>query len=243
MTCLWPLSPDTLPDDWESYGQPTRDNARELASRTIERLTGYRVGVCPVTIEVCRRLHSVNCSMGLQAPSYGFAPVSWGGRWMNTGTCTDGCGLRCEVKVPGPIGRIDSVVVGGTTLAPADYRIVNENLIEWTGVGDCPFPVNGPVTVTYVNAYLPGPGGEFAATVLAVEFVKAIAGKNGCRLPPGVTAVVRQGISMNLPAGAFPDGRTGLREVDTFVALWNPHNIDPPQVWSPDLPTHRRIGG
>jgi hypothetical protein len=48
---------------------------------------------------------------------------------------------------------------------------------------------------------------------------------------------------MEVAQGAFPDGRTGIHEVDAFVAIWNPRNIDPPQVWSPDLPTYRRIGG
>ena len=40
---------------------------------------------------------------------------------------------------------------------------------------------------------------------------------------------------MDLAVGMFPDGMTGIREVDLFIASVNPHRLRmAPTVWSPD---------
>ena len=147
---------------------------------------------------------------------------------------------RCSVRLPAPITRVSEVKVAGDVIDSGLYEVINDDELHWTGSGDCPF--TGEVTVTYVNAYEPDADGIYAFTILAFEFAKAMVGER-CRLPDGVTSVVRQGISMQIAPGSFPDGKTGLREVDAYVAVWNPRNIDPPVVWSPDLPQYRRIGG
>jgi hypothetical protein len=97
----------------------------------------------------------------------------------------------------------------------------------------------GTFSVTYLNSYVPDQVAAYACAVLAMEFAQACSG-GSCRLPPGVVSVARQGLVFQVPTGAFPAGLTGIREVDTWIALWNPGTIrQAPAVWSPDLHTPR----
>ena len=69
----------------------------------------------------------------------------------------------------------------------------------------------------------------------AVEYARACTGGK-CRLPQGVTSIVRQGVSFEIEGGAFPNGFTGIREVDAWIALWNPDGLrQQAKVYSPDL--------
>ena len=77
--------------------------------------------------------------------------------------------------------------------------------------------------------------------MLAYEYAQACAG-NKCRLPNNVTSLTRQGVSMEIATGAFPGGFTGIREVDAFIAIWNPSGRrEQPRVWSPDIHTPRVV--
>ena len=94
----------------------------------------------------------------------------------------------------------------------------------------------GTLTITYVPGIIPDEAALWAAGVLACEFAKACTGGK-CRLPSGITSVVREGISMVLSAGMFPDGMTGIREVDAYLVSVNPAaQRYQPLVWSPDVP-------
>jgi hypothetical protein len=102
---------------------------------------------------------------------------------------------------------------------------------------------DGPGTflVTYLNSWPVDQMGAYACAVLAMEFAQACIG-GVCRLPPGVTSVARQGIVFDLPVGSFPDGLTGIREVDAWVSLWNTQRIrEAPRVWSPDMRSTRVV--
>jgi hypothetical protein len=45
---------------------------------------------------------------------------------------------------------------------------------------------------------------------------------------------------MEFSTGMFPDGMTGIREVDAYLTSINPNALrQPSRVWSPDLPGHR----
>jgi hypothetical protein len=72
----------------------------------------------------------------------------------------------------------------------------------------------------------------------AAEFAKACNGEK-CRLPTAVSAISRQGVSMQLPQRMFDYG-TGIREVDAFIHAINPngHKIRP-RIYSPDMPSRR----
>jgi hypothetical protein len=245
MTCPWPMPEgDCLPADWNTLPEPMRARGQQLASRTMEWLTAGQVGMCPVTIRPTPR--APRCAPAYDAMNIhgsGSGVVNWNGEWLNCGC--GGAHSLCEVDLPAPVGRIDSVKVGATVLSADDYEIQDGHYLVWTGTGDCPFPRGNTevLEVTYVNAYLPEPDGLSAYATLAYEFAKACAGKQ-CRLPSGVTNIVRQGISMNITPGSFPNGKTGINDVDAYLGQWNPHGLlIPSQVWSPDLPTHRVIGG
>ena len=57
-----------------------------------------------------------------------------------------------------------------------------------------------------------------------------------------MTTVTRQGVSYDIAAGSFPNGMTGIREVDAYIALWNPNGLrQPVAVWYPGKPTVRVV--
>jgi hypothetical protein len=236
--CLWPVDPACLTDDWLGLDQEVRDRALALASETLKRLTGYRVGGCPITVRPCQRGGCWDTFI----PGGPFTPVNWAGRWSNC-HCGGNCATNCEVKLPPPVGEIVEVKVDGAVVNVADYAI-QSNVLVYTGGGDCAFPriqdlslpdtEVGTFSVTYLNAYPVDANGAYAAGVLAVEFAKACTtGK--CKLPPEVVEVVRNGVSFSITPGSFPGGYTGLRAVDTYIALWNPEGRSQPvRVWSPD---------
>lgn len=244
--CPWPIDETCLPPEWESIDEELRDRSIALASATLYRLTGYRVGGCPITVRPCKK------ACRGRTPSYwslhgtaAWWPQNWGGVWINGCGCTTDCSCTtlCEVSLPAPVGTVSEVKVDGNVVDPTDYR-VDQNRLVWTGDGECAWPAcqdmaatDGPGTfrVTYLNSYPVDKMGAYAAGVLASEFAKACTGTK-CRLPATVTAVSRQGISYDVTAGTFPNGTTGIREIDAYIGLWNPDALrQQTRVWSPDV--------
>jgi hypothetical protein len=45
--------------------------------------------------------------------------------------------------------------------------------------------------------------------------------------------------------GAFPNGKTGVREVDAYLERWNPSGLRnrPAMAWSPDVDRPRPVAG
>ena len=78
---------------------------------------------------------------------------------------------------------------------------------------------------------------------MAAEWLKLFNNvKGGCRLPPSITSMTRQGISYTIERGMFPDGVTGIPEIDAYLMLWNPFGLKvAPRVYSLDLPEHRQV--
>jgi hypothetical protein len=254
--CEWPIDPACFDDDWEALDPPTKARASALASATLHRLTGYRVGGCPLTVRPCKK----GCAGPW--PSYydrytlsgflgAFWPQNWGGVWVNSCGCnTDcGCDALCEIALPPPVGEVYEVKLNGGIVVADQYR-VDGNMLVWVGdQSGCPWPAcqdlaaadtePNTFSVTYLNSYPVDQLGAYACAVLAMEYAKACIG-NSCQLPSGVTSVVRQGVSFEVATGAFPGGVTGIREVDSYIALWNPEGIrQAPTVWSPDMPRVR----
>lgn len=249
--CEWPVDPACLGSAWEDMDPDTQERATALAGSTLRRLTGYRVGGCPVTVRPCR----ASCLDRMVTPGYWsmigpFYPLNLGGVWVNSCGCRGDCSCDalCDVTLPGPVGAVYSVKVDGAEVT--DYMI-SGNTIVWTGATDCPWPVCQDLTaaddqpntfsVTYLNSYPVDGLGSYAAGVLAFEYAQACTGGK-CRLPSNVTAVTRQGVSFEVASGSFPDGFTGIREVDAFIALWNPRAVrQVTSVWTPDLRPPRVI--
>lgn len=255
--CAWPIDPACFTTEWDALDESVQDRAVALASATLTRLTGYRVGTCPITVRPCRS----RCA-GSEHPAYwdmqssfggSFWPHIEGGVWVNSCGCRTDCSCadECVVALPPPVGEVLSVQVGTETLDPdTDYRI-DGALIVFTGSGECPFPscqdMSAPVgqegafAITYRNSWPVDSLGAYAAGVLANEYAKACTGGK-CRLPAGVTSITRQGVSIDIASGAFPGGVTGIREVDSYLALWNPAgNRQASTVWSPDLSSPRVV--
>lgn len=246
--CPWPIDTACLSEDWATLPEDVQIRSVALASASLRRLTGYRVGNCPITVRPCKK----SC-----AEEYGsfygpaFTPfINIDGNWVNgCGCSTDcSCGPICEVRLPGPVTEVTEVNIGGTLLT--DFKVQGNNLV-YTGTDECPFPscqnlaagVGEPDTfaVTYYNSYRPDGLAAYAAGIMAMEFAKACTGSGKCRLPAGTTSVSRQGVSIEVAGGSFPGGVVGIREVDAFIALWRPEGAptQPPRVWSPRSPSPR----
>jgi hypothetical protein len=233
--CVWPVDPACFSDEWEAAEEAVKERALALASATLHRLTGKRVTACPVTV---RPSSSGRCFVPVY-DHYGTGPFQPGmdvaGQWVNN------CGPLCadpftSVRLPRPVGRIIEVKVDGAVIPATDYRLFEGNRLAYIGTGEgwpifqnVLLPDTEPDTfsVTYINGFEPDSLAAYAAGLLANEFAKACTGKK-CRLPSGVTTIVRQGVSMEIASGLFPNGTTGIREVDAFIALWNPRGQHQP---------------
>jgi hypothetical protein len=158
----------------------------------------------------------------------------------------------CEVVLPPPVGYVESVQIGTQVIPPTWYRVDNGDRLVWLGDGtdtECGWPLcqdmtkpagqEDTFTVTYLNNVPVDGLGSYAAGVLACEFAKACSGQK-CRLPSGVVALTRQGVSMTVVGTSFRDNRTGLIEVDAWLRSVNPGAlVAPSRVWYPDMTGQR----
>lgn len=246
--CLWPIDPACAGDEWDTLEPEVQDRALALASATLTRLTGGRVGNCPITVRPCKPAKAWAYGLPMFSEGRAFYPTLLeSGAWINVGCCNTtacACTAVCSIMLPRPVTRVVEVKVDGEVVPPENYFLSGGNMLAWRGTGPCPFKASqdlslpdtepGTYSIKYLNTHPVDSVGACAAGILAMEYAKAAKGQK-CRLPNNVTAVTRQGITMELAAGSFPDGLTGIREVDAFIALWNPGGLSAsPRVWSPD---------
>jgi hypothetical protein len=248
--CLWPLDLGCNEEAWESdFDEPTHLRAQALASATLRRLTAYRVGGCPVKVRPCggsRGWQYVRMNAFVNGYPLGdpFIPSNWNGVWSNQCACAGPCGCgpaQGGVTLPRPVYSVTEVRLDGAALNEGtDYSVYQGTVFPLGGIvfptiQDLSLPDTevGTFSVTYFDSAQVDGSGAYAAGLLAFEYAKAC--KTGkCALPSTVTSVVRQGVSFTLPTGAFPNGETGMREVDAYIALWNPaHRPQRVQVWVP----------
>jgi hypothetical protein len=253
--CEWPLDPACLGTEWDTLTDAVKERSAALASSTLRRLTGYRVGGCPIVVRPCK----AGCADGF-VPFYdaysggSFRPgINASGFWINSCGCDSDCSCTtlCEVNLPGPVGAVYEIKIDGVVVPTSDY-FVSGTKIVWAGADDCPWPTcqdltlpdtdAGTFSIRYLNSYAVDGLGAYAAATLAMEYAKACTG-NKCRLPAGVTSVTRQGVSYEIASGAFPDGFTGIREIDAYISLWNPGAMrQASKVYTPDRKApHRRV--
>lgn len=246
--CSWPIDTACLGEAWTVLDETVQERSVGLASATLRRLTGYRVGGCPVKVRPCK----AGCSKGLLPMYPGFhggnylPHINAQGFWVNSCGCLTDCNCTelCSVDLPGPVGAVEEVRLNGDVVPAEDYTVLDTRLV-WVGGGECPWPTcqdmslpdteDGTFSITYLNAYPVDALGAYAAAQLAMEFAKACTGGK-CRLPTGVTNVTRQGVTYEIASAAFKDGYTGIREIDAFIAIWNPNTLQrSSRVWSPDM--------
>jgi hypothetical protein len=241
----WPIDLGCCAE-FDSYPEEVQARAQALAGLTLHTLTGHRIGGCPITVRPCRqRCSGYAGSQFYWSGTASFSPLNWNGTWFNCHCGGDecSCGALCQIELPTPVGAVSEVTIDGEVLDPAAYRVDDARYLLrvdgecWPDCQDmtaAPDEV-GSFTVTYLNAVPVDPIGEYVGGLLACEYAKACSGAK-CRLPSGVTEITRQGISMSINRGAFPDGLTGIREVDLYVQSVNPYALKTaPAVWTPDM--------
>lgn len=216
------MATDIWPIEWPEGVAPAdlelRDRAENYAAATLRTLTLRRVGGRSITV--------MPCGTGCSHPRFAdFHPVLLDtGQYANC-WCSTGCGCPgvSGISLKGPVGRIDEVRVAGVVLDPSTYHVEDgHRLIRNDGLG-WPSCAGPSFTVTYLNGHPVGKTGRYVGGLLAAEFVKAITNQGKCRLPSNVTNITRQGISYEVRQGMFPDGLTGIKEVDMYITQWNPY--------------------
>lgn len=245
-TAIWP-DPSVLPPDPVDPDNPTPEEqlaeqqievALGLAWTTLQVLTAYQLAICPISVRPCRK----QCAFGTYfiAPVFGgpmtapFWPSVSNGVWTNiwcghSGEC--GCTRIREVKLIGPVGGIESVMIDGEVIDPSAYRVddghklVRQDGQEWPVCQDMNAPAGEDNTfvITYYHGAVDDITVRWAAGILADEYLKAVLGDDDCRLPAGTTNVVRQGVSFELQTDLFENGITGIREVDAVIRRFNPY--------------------
>lgn len=208
------------PADLENSTSPLAESAVRIASRVLFGLTGRIYGGEKTITEVyyprSQALGDSLRALTLQRYGIGVSCSPFPYRLEVTG----------DVRVPlrrRPVREIQAleVVSTGETVAPDQYWPSDSTyLTVKTGV-----PVMSGLSVTYVYGTNPPADGIDAARSLADEFVLLFGGGPDaeCRLR-NVTSFTRQGVSFEIDdaRSIFTDGRTGVPEVDLFVASVNP---------------------
>lgn len=229
-------------DEWGEYPEETQNRALSLAWSSFKNLTAGRLGACPVVMRPC--LYQDPCAECF-GPSWMTPYVDEHGRWKNAlcrveGSCS--CCDMCEIIMPGTVAEIVSINMDGFTVAKDIFRIDNGNKLVrqdgrcWPNCQNLTAPSGaaGTLTITYIPGVRPTASHLAAVGLLACEFAKACTGAK-CRLPAGVTSVVRNGVSMEMGSKLW-ENLTGIREVDAAILDINPNGLKvPPKVWSPDL--------
>lgn len=262
------MSLDTGPcSDWTPYwicdvsavSPVLTGYAVNAATRVLWSLSGRRFGTCTATIRPCRK----DC--------YDTWPYGWS-LWDRTvmsgwtesdyrywfplgcGSCSGGCACSSvsEAVLPSPVSSVVQVKVDGTPLVTGAYRVDNNRLLvrtdglKWPLCNDLNKDDTQVGTWSVTAAYgedVPQ-AARFAVGELACEIIRAATGTD-CRLPPGVTTLARQGVTISIPdfGDLFKDGRTGLYLVDMFLAAENPHRlVQRARVYDVDSPVVRRAG-
>lgn len=240
MSCVpWELDSGCC-TEWETLDADVADRAEVLAWSTLSLLTAGRVGRCAVTVRPCLVEPCNWCSSAWPA-----RPMIVNGEWINRvcGLPECSCVRLCEIVLDHTVAEILGGTIDGISLDPSLFRVDNGTRIVRTD-GQCfpscqwmdrPLSASGTFGLTYVPGVMPDAAGLWAAGVLACEYARACSGAK-CRLPATLSTIARQGVTMQLSVGLFPDGVTGIREVDAYVGSINPNHLRiAPRVWSPDI--------
>lgn len=177
---------------------------------------------------------------------------SWGWTTPGYGWCADlhhpGVGVWRRLRLgPTPIVDVSAVTVDGALLDDDRWTVVDRVWLlrladpdgtnpGWPTTQDLTLPATEPGTwqVSYTWGVDPPAAGVEAAKALAC----ALTSGDDCQLDPRVTALTRQGVTLQLPAvEALTTAGTGIPAVDAFLAAFNPHRLTrPARLLSPDTP-------
>lgn len=195
------------------------------------------------------------------AAPIGWSPATWASYWASLsgtgwysswGLCRgddhSGCQIYGGIELPGyPIQDIVQVTVDGGVLDPNAYTVVDyRRLLRTDGSGwptcqDWRLPTTeiGTFEVQYHYGMNPPESGKNAVAIMTEKLALAQSGKNS-GLPSRLSNLAsanRQGVSLSFvdPMQFLDKGRTGVYEVDLFLAQYNPGGQKRPAlVYSPD---------
>jgi hypothetical protein len=247
MSCDWPIDRGCLPPLPELSDPPTPEEqaaydraraqqyaAEDLAVSVMWALSGRQFGVCPVITRPCPPQRNWD-RYNYDWPTTAFYGLSELDRYLLASGC--GCAGSCSqggpamLHLPGPAQSVTKVTINGTVLDPAEYRLEGDILYRLGGVWPSqnlglPAGENGTWTVEYLQGTPPPAGTAKLVGLLANEFLAACNGGK-CRLPRNVTNVQRQGVSFDMfnPNDIYDSGKTGLAEVDMWLAAVNPNHL------------------
>lgn len=236
----WPPGVDILAED-----EYLVQRAEQTAASVLRYLTLYRVGGQPITVMPCPN----TCRRPFTGGQFGHSYVPFYPILLDSGAygncfCGGGCdcGAVHSVQLVGPVGRVDEVKVNGVVLPQNAYRVENGHRLVRIDGGTWPACAGDGFTVKYLNAYPVGVIGQQVGGLLAHEYLKLFKGDSSCRLPDSATSVSRNGVSVEITNGMFPDGKTGIQAVDIYLTQWNPYGVKSrPVVISPDIHEPRQI--
>jgi hypothetical protein len=253
--CTWPINTSCC-DKWDDAAPETQTFATRVATELLWRLSGRRFGLCEHTLRPCRNTCDQPLPTWPPLPGHSsWWPVLSGGSWINTvcGTCRSSCSCEelCEIALPGPVHSVAEVQVDGQALPEAAYVVHDHRLLVrvdgecWPDCQDLTARPGEPgaFVVSYTQGIEVPPGGQYAAGVYACELIQSCLGRQ-CRLPRRVQSIAREGVTLQFldPMDFLDKGRTGVPEVDTWIAAVNPTaNREPSRVYSPDLPPGRTV--
>ncbi|QRY48155.1 hypothetical protein JVX93_16040 [Mycolicibacterium boenickei] len=242
MSCEWQVDRTCLPDlpvlgdnpsEAEQAAYDTavaqRSSAENIAIQVLWALSGRQLGVCETTVRP-RPAHSQG--FGYCGP---FILTLDMGHWVNWPCgCIGSCSVSTPrvVHLPGPVDVITAVTIDGVQLDQADYQLEGNALYRKGGQWprqDLGRPLGeaGTWSVTYTLG-IPVPAGVDKLTgQLAREFLNAACGdEDECRLPRTLVSTTRRGVTNVFdPSKILAAGKTGLTEVDLWLAAINPHAL------------------
>lgn len=236
----WPIDPAACAD-LANFDAPIKALAQAMAGSTLRMLTGFSVGGCPLVLRPCR-VSCVAASSRWVYDGQSYYPANYGGVWMNVSSCNACASSTCQHSVTKSVmlgpnrTNVTQVKVDGVVLSPTAYRVVDGVLLRTDG-GVWPTTQDmdkddtqvGTFAVYYTPGWPVDGLGAYAAGIMACEYAKMLAGQS-CRLPKSVTQITRQGISMTITPGAFPEGLTGIALVDAYILSVNPHGLKQPSA-------------
>lgn len=252
-----PCWPDPEPDPaccpaWATATPALREQAARAAAYILWAASGRRHGVCTVTVRPCRDCSDGTTYYGRGPMAPPFVPVLQNGVWRNCGTGCDcpgpcSCCHVCAVPLEAPAQEIVEVRVDGQVVDPAAYRIDDHRELVrvdgecWPSCSDLSAPCDevggGGFCVTYRRGVPLDAAAMFAYETYACQLLAACTNDSCCRLPKRVTSITREGVTMAMldPMEMLDKGRTGLYEVDAWLAAVNPAGLrQAPRVYSPD---------
>jgi hypothetical protein len=250
--CSWPIDRTCLPalpdpsSDGYAAALAQQLSMEDIAVNVLWALTGRQFGVCQTTIRPCADAHQPIDwleRMGTFYGGYSHVVIEGLADFLGCG-CTGRCLLSgpSAVHLPGPVYPPDDThsVTVTFTMDENETRVLDDDEFSIEGdvlfrTGGAPWPYqdysrpmgeDGTWSVQYWRGTPPPAGAATFVGVLAKEFLAAACGSSNCRLPKTVTRVSRQGVSYDIdPTVIYANGKTGVSEVDSWLAVVNPNHL------------------